>query len=153
MFSLKHRLINQIVKFQLSHSLTTSSSNPGHKMRKHLPTRPSVLFRVTPPSTNRAKCCLTSVIKCETVCPTWRAAVIFGGIIKCETSEVSLSRVWVWVFSAWCYECKICKCLLDLELLDPSDPSESPVIIDASGVSMEVEIGLLNNWDGNNMVW
>jgi hypothetical protein len=48
------------------------------KCRVTLLTAPGILviWVVTHPSTNRAQCCLTSVIKRVPVCPTWQNAVL-----------------------------------------------------------------------------
>jgi hypothetical protein len=59
---------------------STYYMNPTHKMRKHLPTTPEVLSRVTPPSIYRAQRCLTLVIKWVPVDTRWQNAVLPPGL-------------------------------------------------------------------------
>jgi hypothetical protein len=60
-------------------------------MRVHLLTAPGILviWAVTHPSTNRAQCCLTLVIKRVPVCPTWLDAV-FDYISLCACKPCTI---------------------------------------------------------------
>jgi hypothetical protein len=51
---------------------STSYADPDLKKRDHLQKASGVLSLVTPPSTNRALRCLSSVIKWVPVCPMWQ---------------------------------------------------------------------------------
>jgi hypothetical protein len=67
-----------------------SDALPGHNMREHLLTAPSILvvWAVTHPNTNQAQRCLNLMDKLVPVCPTWQDAVL-----KCSFIKVSYTCI------------------------------------------------------------
>jgi hypothetical protein len=63
-----------------------SNALPGNKMRVHLLTASGtlVIWAVLHPITIRAQRCLTLVIKCVPVCPTWQDAVLYRACGFCR---------------------------------------------------------------------